>query len=116
METIYPELDNLISEMSDGDEAFQKKLTLAIYHGLVELKEKYAEGSSEKDKVKLHLIRHKLKPTLNIFELSHIMEELQLGKEIIETEGFESSSFASHYHRLQEKLDIGIKRVYELTE
>ena len=45
MEQIYPELDQRICEISDGDKEFQKELTLAIYLGLLELKEKYTEGS-----------------------------------------------------------------------
>ena len=89
---------------------------MAIYLGLVELKEKYKEGVAEKDDVKIQSIRHKLKPTLSMFELCHIIEELQAGKEIIESEGFENDSFKVHYDKLQEKLDAGIQRVYELTQ
>tara|TARA_R110002051_G_scaffold275639_1_gene336604 strand:- start:316 stop:471 length:156 start_codon:yes stop_codon:yes gene_type:complete len=51
-----------------------------------------------------------------MFELCHIIEELQAGKEIIESEGFENDSFKVHYDKLQEKLDAGIQRVYELTQ
>ncbi|WP_339699063.1 hypothetical protein [Algoriphagus aquimarinus] len=115
MEQLYPELDQLIFEMADGDKDFEKDLTVAIYKGLLELREKYAEGSSEKDDIKIQQIRHKLKPTLSMFELSHITDELQVGKEIIEGEGFEGALFKSHYHRLQEKLEAAIQRVHKLT-
>ncbi len=115
MELIYPELDQLICDMSEGDVEFQKELTLALYKGLMELKEKYAEGSFEKDDFIIQQIRHKMKPTLSMFEFSHIIEELQIGKEIIENEGYEGLAFDSHYQNLQEKLDLAINRVYELT-
>lgn len=115
MEQIYPELDQLICEISDGDKHFEKELTLAIYLGLLELKEKYAEGVSKKDYSIIQQIRHKLKPTLSIFELSYIIDELHVGKDIIEREGFDGVLFKTHFWNLQEKLDAAIKRVYELT-
>ncbi|WP_192350102.1 hypothetical protein [Algoriphagus sp. Y33] len=116
MEQIYPELDQRICEISDGDKEFQKELTLAIYLGLLELKEKYTEGSIEKNDTKIQQIRHKLKPTLSMFELSHIITELQVGKNIIENEGFEGAAFEVHYRSLHKKLDQAIKRVYDLTQ
>lgn len=116
MEQIYPELDQLISEMADGDKEFKSQLTLAIHQGLLELKEKYTEGSSEKDDHKIQQIRHKLKPTLMMFELTHIIDELQTGKEIIESEGFDCAAFKVHYQRLNEKLDVAILRVYKLIQ
>lgn len=115
MEQVYPDLNQLISDMADGDKEFEKELTLAIHKGLVELKRVYAEGSLEKNEVKLQQIRHKLKPTLAMFELFHITEELQVGKEIIESQGFEVPAFSIHYKDLQSKLEIAIKRVLELT-
>jgi hypothetical protein len=116
MEQIYPELNQLIFDMSEGDEEFHAQLTLAIYKGLVELKEVYSEGSSKKDEVKIQQIRHKLKPTLAMFKFYHIVEELQVGKEIIESDGFDAPAFETHYQNLLEKLDVAINRVYELTK
>src|SRR5690606_36199755 len=98
---------------SEGDKDFQKQLTNAIHAGLIELKEKYAEGVSEKDEVKIQQIRHKLKPTLSMFDLHYLIEELQKGKEIIESEGFDGAEFDAHYTKLQEKLDHAITRVFE---
>ena len=116
MEQIYPDLNQQISEMADGDKEFEKELTLAIHKGLLELREVYAQGSVEKNELKLQQIRHKLKPTLLMFELFHITEELQVGKEIIESQGFDVPAFAKHYQSLQHKLEVAIKRVYELVE
>ncbi|WPR76897.1 hypothetical protein [Algoriphagus sp. NG3] len=115
MEQLYPELDLLIINMSEGDESFQKELTQAIYLGLLELKDIYTEGSMERDDEKIQQIRHKLKPTLSIFELTHIIDELQVGKEIIESRGFDNDLFQSHFQNLQLKLDAAIQRVYKLT-
>ena len=39
MQQIYPKLDQLISDMADGDKEFQLELTSAIHRGIVELKE-----------------------------------------------------------------------------
>ena len=116
MGQIYPDLDQLIFEMSDGDVDFQKQLTLAIYKGLIDLKEKYAEGVSEKNDIKIQQIRHKLKPTLSMFRLSHIINELQIGKDIIESEWFEGEDFELHYQNLHEQLDLANKRLHELIE
>jgi hypothetical protein len=116
MEQIYPELNLRILEMSEGDLDFQKQLTLAIYSGLLELKENYIEGSTEKDDYKIQQIRHKLKPTLTMFELIDIIDELQAGKDIIENEGFAGNEFKAHYLKLLEILDIAINRVYKLTQ
>lgn len=116
MQQIYPELDQQIYDMSDGDPEFQKELTMAIYSGLVELKEKYTEGVAEQNDITIQQIRHKLKPTLMMFELIHIIDELQVGKEIIESEGFRGEAFEAHYRKLHEKLDLAIQRVYELTK
>lgn len=116
MEQIYPELEERLLEMSEGDADFKMQLTVAIYQGLLELKEIYTEGSAEKDEDKIQQIRHKLKPTLSIFVLTPIINELQEGKEIIETEGFEGVAYESHYQRFQEILTIAIARVFELTK
>ena len=116
MQQIYPDLDQLIFDMSDGDNAFQAELTIAIYKGLIELKEKYAEGVLNKDDIIIQQIRHKLKPTLYMFDLSHIIEELNIGKEIIENHGFDGMDFITHYQNLIEKLNAAIIRVFELIK
>lgn len=116
MEQIYPDLHQLICTMSEGDIEFQKQLTVAIYKGLLELKEKYSEGYTEKNDPKIQQIRHKLKPTLMMFELSHVIKELETGKKIIEIEGFDGDNFAVHYQNIVVKLDQAIHRVYLLIQ
>lgn len=116
MDQIYPELELLILEMSEGDLDFKKELTLAIYNGLLELKQKYIEGSFQKNDHTLQQIRHKMKPTLSMFELTHLIEELKEGKTIIESDGFDGANFTTHYKNMMEKLDQAIERVYAITK
>nr|WP_287937253.1 hypothetical protein [Algoriphagus sp.] len=115
MSNYYPELNQRILDMSDGDEEFREELTQAIYNGLVELKKVYAEGTVEKDLVKIQQIRHKLKPTLSMFEFDLLTETLQEGKELLETQGFDGK-FALHFEDFLEKVDLAIQEVKKLTK
>ncbi|WP_075352649.1 hypothetical protein [Algoriphagus marinus] len=89
MKLMYPELRSLISEMSDGDIEFENQLTTAIHQGLNELKEKYLEASITKNEEIIKQIRHKLKPTLSMFGFNDIIAELQNGKDILDSNGFD---------------------------
>lgn len=115
MKHIYPELNQRILEMSEGDEEFRIELTNAIYNGLLELKTKYLEGVENKNDVILQQIRHKLKPTLSMFEFSDLIEELQNGKEILESKGF-GEDFMVHFDSFNSKLEVAVERVYQLTQ
>ena len=107
MNLMYPELKSLIAEMSDGDEEFENQLTTAIYQGLNELKEKYLEASIKKNDDIIKQIRHKLKPTLSMFGFNDIIEELQNGKDILESTGFDQS-FEAHKEVLFTFLEAAI--------
>ncbi len=111
----YPELNQRILEMSEGDEEFRIELTIAIYNGLLELQAKYLEGLEEKNEIILQQIRHKLKPTLSMFEFSDLIEELQNGKEILESQGF-GEEFILHFESLNSKLEVAVERVHQLTQ
>ncbi len=93
--------------MADGDAEFENQLIVAIHQGLIELKEKYLEGASTKNEVIIQQIRHKLKPTLSMFEFNDIISELSNGKEILESKGFDAS-FEAHKETLIIKLDAAI--------
>lgn len=110
MNNFYPELNQRILEMSEGDEEFKMELTTAIYNGLVELEVKYSEGLADKDEVKIQQIRHKIKPTLMMFEFVELIDCLSKGKEILESEGF-SASFEVHYHDFLEKVKLAVSEV-----
>jgi hypothetical protein len=115
MTSYYPELVQRIDEMSDGDEEFRLELTQAIYRGLVELKKVYSEGSQEKDMHKIQQIRHKLKPTLSMFDFELLTHNLQEGKEILESSGFDDR-FSSHLTDFIQHVDQAIKEVELLVK
>jgi len=115
MSRIYTALPIRISEMAEGDEEFKIELTNAIFNGLVELKEKYAEGLKDRDMVKIQQIRHKVKPTLSMFELNPLTLSLQEGKEILESEGF-SPDFQRHFQDFSTKVEQAIHEVENLVK
>lgn len=107
------ELSQKIIQMSDGDDEFREELTHAIHNGLVELKKVYADGAQQKDIVKIQQIRHKLKPTLAMFEFESLITNLQEGKELLESTGFDER-FEEHLKDFLEKVDITIQEVEKL--
>ena len=115
MTSYYPELNQRIEEMCDGDEEFRLELTQAIYRGLLELKKVYTEGSQEKDMLKIQQIRHKLKPTLSMFDFELLTHNLQEGKELLESTGFEEK-FYPHLTDFIEHVDQAIKEVEVLVK
>lgn len=115
MTQIYPELNLRILEMSEGDEEFQSELTHAIYNGLLDLQTKYREGVKAKNEIIIQQIRHKLKPTLSMFKFHDLIEELQNGKEILESRGF-NEDFDIHFASFNAKLEAAIERVFQLTQ
>jgi hypothetical protein len=113
MSNYYPELNQRILEMSDGDDEFRMELTSAIYNGLLELKSNYAEGLKEKDEVIIQQIRHKLKPTLMMFEFENLTESLSEGKSILESEGF-GPAFELHFQKFLKQVELAIGEVERL--
>jgi len=110
MTSNYPELNHRIVEMSDGDEEFRLELTQAIYRGLVELKKVYSEGNQQRDIHKIQQIRHKVKPTLSMFDFELLTHSLQEGKEILESTGFDDR-FESHFAVFIQHVEQAIKEV-----
>jgi translation elongation factor EF-G len=106
-------LRSLIAEMAEDDLEFQQQLTTAIYNGLKELKEQYLLGTNSKNEEVIKQIRHKTKPTLHMFEFNELAEELQHGKEILESVGF-NRSFEQHLLVLLDKIDVAIQDVHAL--
>lgn len=115
MKQIYPDLNDRILNISEGDTEFMAELAAAIHNGMKELKQKYSEGKLEKNESTIQQARHKLKPTLIMFEFNDILEELQEGKEIVEKDGF-SQEFDRHYNQLMKKLELAIDRVETLQK
>lgn len=115
MSLAYPELNQHILDMAEGDEEFREDLTKAIHTGLIELQEKYAEGKQLKDDVIIQQIRHKVKPTLAMFGFDDLSEILISGKDIIETSGF-GDEFDSHFLLFQSRIKVAIQEVKYLLE
>jgi hypothetical protein len=107
---LYPELNRKLLEISEGDEEFKSELTKAIHNGLNELKSIYSKGYQEKDSLIIQQIRHKVKPTLAMFEFEDLIVEIQKGKEILETQGF-SENFSIHVSALDRLIDAAIYNV-----
>ncbi len=91
MNNTSPEMYQRILEVAEGDLEFEKKLIGAVYSGLVELRTVYVQGYEERNEVKIQQIRHKIKPTITMFDFRHLALALQSGKEILESEGFRAS-------------------------
>jgi len=115
MSNYYPELSQRILEMAEGDEDFRIELTAAIYSGLSELKSVYTLGFAEKDEVKIQQIRHKIKPTLAMFDFDQLAETVQHGKEILESQGF-GSAFEAHFQAFLKLTDEALNEVGRLAK
>jgi hypothetical protein len=103
----------LIAEISDHDSEFQQELTSAIRTGLIELKDQYIFGTSSQDQEVIKQIRHKSGPTLMMFEFNEIISELDQGKEILESIGFDPY-FNAHLDFLLIKVDKALQDIQDL--
>lgn len=112
---LYPGLNNKILEIAEGEEEFRIELIHAIQNGLIELKSVYSKGHEERDEVKIQQIRHKLKPTLAMFDFEDLATEIQKGKVILENEGF-SKNFSTHATTLDKLLEGAICEVKSLLK
>jgi hypothetical protein len=104
----------LIADMAEDDLEFQQQLTNAIYNGLKELKEQYLIGAKTKNEELIKQIRHKSKPTLQMFEFNGIIEELKIGKDILESVGYDST-FEQHMIILLDKIEAALQDVHGLV-
>ncbi len=111
----YPELNQRILEMAEGDEEFKQELTMAIFNGLKELHQKYQQGHQEKDELIIQQIRHKVKPTISMFEFDDLAESLAEGKALLETVGF-GEKFDQHYSKFLLMVQEAIAEVEYLTQ
>lgn len=71
---------NKVEEVAEGDKEFQSQLLLAIQTSLEDLKLRYLEGLASKNETILQQARHKIKPTLSLFELKRLSSVLRQGK------------------------------------
>jgi len=91
-----------IEEMTEGDADFKSELVSALHTSLLELKEKYLEGAELRKEEIIQEIRHKVKPSLALFEIEELSRVVGEGKEILQENGF-GPKFLSH---LDEFIDV----------
>jgi hypothetical protein len=96
-----------VDEMSYDDADFKAELILALFNSLQELKEKYLLGASLQNVGIIQSIRHKVKPTLEVFEVKAIYTVLYQGKDLMDNEGF-SENFMRHLLTFEEKVNEAI--------
>jgi hypothetical protein len=99
-----------LQELSDGDKEFHQELTLALFKSLLELKDKYHSSSLNKDIEGIKAIRHKIKPTLILFEITLLQNIIAEGKLVLEESGF-SSAFDLHLLNFNAGLDKTISEL-----
>ncbi|MFC3881251.1 hypothetical protein ACFOSV_13750 [Algoriphagus namhaensis] len=109
----YPNLLSKIDEMADGDQDFKSQLTRAIKSGMEELKQKYEEGMIQSNEMIIQQVRHKVKPTLMLFGFDDLIEFLNEGKVILESEGF-GPSFNAHAKQVSGQLEKAIAQLHSL--
>jgi len=93
-----------VQEMAEGDSAFKKELLQAIAASVKELKERYILGLKTKDAEILHQARHKVKPTITIFELRKLSYVLENGKKLMSTKGIDAD-LKDHYALFNEAVE-----------
>jgi hypothetical protein len=99
-----------IEEMAEGDEDFKTELIFAVHNSLLDLKTQYLEGATLKDEETLQMIRHKVKPTLSIFDMERLTSTINCGKEIIETQGF-GKKFSIHLEQFLAHVNEALEEV-----
>lgn len=78
-----------VEEMAEGDMEFKSELLNAIYTSIQDLKKKYVEGLTLQNEEIIQQARHKIKPTLSLFELKKLNDILQEGKALVSSGGFD---------------------------
>ncbi|WP_200978845.1 hypothetical protein [Echinicola sp. 20G] len=101
-----------VQEMSEGDLAFQKELLLAISNSVSELKERYREAIDRKDEELIHQARHKVRPTVTIFELRNLSEVLDDGRKLIAAAGMDAN-FDNHFQEFLKATDDLLRDIEE---
>ena len=79
---------NKVEEMAEGDPDFKSELLQALYTSIQDLQTKYVAGLSSRSEEALQQARHKIKPTITLFQLKKIQSVLSEGKAIVSTKGF----------------------------
>ncbi|MFC4871983.1 hypothetical protein [Negadavirga shengliensis] len=101
-----------VEEIVEGDSDFRKQLLEAIILAAQELKEKYLRGIDEKDVERIKQARHKIKPTLGLFDLQKLRMVLGRGKQLFSDNGL-NQELDWHKQELAEAIDDLMDEVRE---
>ncbi|WP_229239661.1 hypothetical protein [Echinicola soli] len=104
-----------VHEMSEGDMEFQKELLQAIASSVEELKDRYEEAMAQRDEDLLHQARHKVRPTVTIFELRNLSQVLDEGKQIIRHDELEEK-INVHHEQFLKVIDELLREIHEMNE
>ncbi|UJP63902.1 hypothetical protein [Mongoliitalea daihaiensis] len=104
-----------IDIMTEGDAEFKTELIMALYNSLNELKERYLQGAREQNITAIQEIRHKVKPSLSLFEMHDLTRIVYEGKDILEEHGF-SSLFRDHLILFKQHVELAISYIQPLVE
>ena len=103
-----------VEEVAEGDKEFQSQLLLAIQTSLEDLKLRYLEGLASKDETILQQARHKIKPTLSLFELKRLSTVLKQGKTLGLSKG--ADKLEAHQKEFQAAIDDLLKELKRVIE
>ncbi|WP_137403870.1 hypothetical protein [Echinicola rosea] len=103
-----------VHEMSEGDLEFQKELLQAIASSVEELKDRYTEAMVQRDEDLLHQARHKVRPTVTIFELRNLSQVLDEGKQVIRHDESEDK-VNDHHDQFLKAIDELLREIYEMS-
>ncbi|GHB28770.1 hypothetical protein [Mongoliitalea lutea] len=106
---------NIIDVLAEGDIEFKNELVTALYNSLNEFKERYILGAREHDMAAIQEIRHKVKPSLSLFEMHELTRIVYEGKAILEENGF-SPEFRDHLILFRQQVDQAIAYIKPLVE
>jgi hypothetical protein len=95
-----------IDELVEGDKEFQNQLLDAIITAIKELEVTYMNALDQKCANTLRLARHKIKPTVGMFELNRLAVVLQEGKYLMAKNGIAEELEAHKHAFLQVTSDL----------
>lgn len=102
---------NKVDEMAEGDMDFRAELLQALYTSVQDLQAKYVAGLSSQNEEALQQARHKIKPTVTLFQLKKIQGVLLEGKAIINDKGF--AALGEHESKFRQVTDDLLKELEE---
>lgn len=100
-----------VEEMAEGDMDFKAELLQALYTSVQDLQTRYVEGLSSQNAEALQQARHKIKPTITLFQLKKIQSVLSEGKAIISTKGF--AALGQHESKFTQVTDDLLRELEE---